>query len=257
MLPASLTKHEKLLACPIADSVFSLAQSQDGISNGTGLWLGAQCLSAYLTYSGVVKPGTHAVELGSGIGLTALSLARLGCNVTATDLPWVISSCLAKNVENNLSRLPPGSGKINVRELDWTVTPDQWVWDHETIIASPTCSPSALELQQLTNGLDLIVTADTIYLSDLVTPFLRTLHTLCTLSLAASSSPRAPVVFICLERRDPEVTDRTLEEAKTTWGFVVKRIAQHKVSKALGKSGFKWNKDDWEGVEIWHLTFRG
>jgi hypothetical protein len=65
------------------------------------------------------------------------------------------------------------------------------------------------------------------------------------------------VVFICLERRDPEVTDRTLEEAKTTWGFVVKRIAQHKVSKALGKSGFKWNKDDWEGVEIWHLTFRG
>ncbi|KAF7338342.1 hypothetical protein MVEN_02059700 [Mycena venus] len=256
MLPASQTKDSKLLACPIASSVFLLAQSDDGVSNGTALWLGAQCLSAYLTHSAVVKPGMRAIELGSGIGLTALSLARLGCNTIATDLPWVISSCLEKNIENNISQLPPGSGEVSVRELDWRVPPDQWVWDHETIIASPTYSPPELKLQQLTNGMDLIVTADTIYLSDLVTPFLRTLHALCTLSLAASSSPRAPVVFICLERRDPEVTDRTLQEAKHM-GFVVTRITQHKVSKALGKSGFKWNKDDWEGVELWKLTFRG
>ncbi len=115
----------------------------------------------------------RAIELGIGLGLTPLGLARLGSNIIATDLPWVISSCLSKNIENNISRLPPGSGEVLVRELDWTVLPEQWVWDHETIIASPTYSPSGSELQQLTYGLDLILTADTIYSSDLVTPFLR------------------------------------------------------------------------------------
>ncbi|KAJ7273654.1 hypothetical protein B0H12DRAFT_1090413 [Mycena haematopus] len=202
----------------------------------------------------------RALELGSGIGLTSLCLARLGCStVIATDLPWVISSCLAKNIEDNRSHLPQGS-EVIVRELDWTVTPDRWVWDHKTIIASPTyCSPSGVTFQ-LAEGLDLIVTADTIYSSDLVTPFLRTLHALCTLSLAAphtGKAPRAPVVLICLERRDPSLTDRTLEQAQSMWGFVVNRIPQHKVSKALGKSGFNWNRDDWDGVELWKLTFRG
>ncbi|KAF8212294.1 hypothetical protein K438DRAFT_1915993 [Mycena galopus ATCC 62051] len=258
MRPASQTKDAKLLACSIKSTVFQLSQSDDGVSNGTALWLGAQCLSAYLTHSAVVSPGMRALELGSGIGLTALCLSLLGCSsVIATDLPWVISSCLAQNVENNRSRLPLGSGEVLVRELDWTVAPDRWVWDHETIIASPSLNPAEGVTGGLTHGLDLIVTADTIYLSDLVTPFLRTLHALCTQSLAASSSPCAPVVFICLERRDPEVTDRTLEEAKSTWGFVVNRITPHKISKALRKTGFNWSKDDWDGVELWKLTFRG
>jgi hypothetical protein len=178
-------------------------------------------------------------------------MARLGCNIVATDLPFVISSCLSKNIENNI--LPPGSAEILVRELDWTVPPDRWFWDHETIIASPTCSPP--ELQQLTQGFDLIVSADTVYSLELVNPFLRTLHALCMSSFVASS--RSPVVFICLERRDPAVIDRTLEDAKSKWGFAVHRISQHKLSKALAKSGYKWEKNDWEGVELWKLTFRG
>ncbi|KAK7014912.1 hypothetical protein R3P38DRAFT_2998353, partial [Favolaschia claudopus] len=260
MLPASSTKDSKVLPCPLATSLFHLAQSDDGHSNGTALWLGAQCLSAYLTHFAVPKPGMHAIELGSGIGLTALAIARLGCNVTATDLPWVISRCLEKNIENNISQLPPGSGNILVRELDWTVSPNSWLWDHETIIASPTLTPPAStssRLPQLDQGLDLIVTADTIYSSELVTPFLQTLHALCIFSLSASSYPRSPTIFICLERRDPALTDRTLEEAKSKWRFVVQRIPQHKVSKALSKIGFKWTKDDWDAVELWKLTYRG
>ncbi|KAJ6547505.1 hypothetical protein B0H19DRAFT_1165998 [Mycena capillaripes] len=252
MLPASQTKHSKLLACPIASSVFKLGQADDGFSNGTTLWLGGQCLSAYLTHSAIVKPGMRAIDLGSGIGLTALTLARLGCHTIASDLPFVISSCLAKNIENNISELPPGSGEIIVRELDWTVAPDRWFWNHNTIIASPTCTSP--EPQHPTHGFDLIVSADTIYSLDLATPFLRTVHSLCKSSLAAS---RSPVVFICLERRDPAVIHRTLEDAKSIWGFTVNRISQHKVSKALGKNGFKWNKDDWDGVEIWKLALRG
>ncbi|KAJ7685129.1 hypothetical protein DFH06DRAFT_1028514 [Mycena polygramma] len=248
LLPATHTKHSKVLSIPIQSSVFHLAQSDDGVSNGTALWLGAQCLSAYLTHSAVTRPGMRAIELGSGIGLTALCLARLGCNTIATDLPWVISSCLARNIETNVSQLPPESGDIIVRELDWNVLPDQWFWEHPTVIASPTCPP--LVAQQPAQGFDLIVSADTIYSPDLITPFLRTLHALCKLAT------RTPVVLICLERRDPALVNQTLEEAQNVWGFVVSRISQHKVSKALRKSGFEWEKEDWEGVELWKLTLR-
>ncbi|KAJ7774765.1 hypothetical protein B0H16DRAFT_1508260 [Mycena metata] len=250
MLPATTTKHKKLLVCPFADSVFHLHQSDDGVSNGTALWLGAQCLSAYLAYSAVVKPGMRAIELGSGIGLTSLALAHLGCHTIATDLPWVIAKCLAKNIENNRARLPSTAGELSVRELDWTIPPDQWVFDHDTIIASPACSPP--EPQQYPHKFDIIVSADTVYSRELVTPFLRTLHALCT-----SSAPRIPMAFICIERRDNAVIDQMLQDAQSIWCFAVTRVPPRKLSKALEKSGCKWAKDDWDGVELWKLTYRG
>ncbi|KAJ7740667.1 hypothetical protein DFH07DRAFT_838678 [Mycena maculata] len=197
----------------------------------------------------------RVIELGGGIGLTALCLAHLGCNIITSDLPFVISTCLAKNIENNIPRLPPSAGEILVRELDWTVDPTNWVWDDPDTITSPTCAPSA-EQQNLPYAFNLIVSADTIYSPALVTPFLRTIHALCTLSLARSSSSRAPVVFICLERRDPAVTDRTLEDAQHIWGFTVTRVPPRKVSKALRMSGLKWDKEDWEGVELWKLILQ-
>jgi hypothetical protein len=194
----------------------------------------------------------RAIELGGGIGLLALCLATLRCDTVITsDLPWVISTCLANNIANNIPQLPPGSGKILVRELDWTVPPERWFWDHPTIISSPTCSPPTE--QHLPYAFDLIVSADTIYDLALVTPFLRTLNALCTLSVAASS---VPVVLICVERRDPAVIDRALTEA-SVWGFTPNRITPRKVSKALAKSGFKWDKEDWVDVELWKLIFRG
>lgn len=68
VLPAHHTKH-----LPILDyDVFHLAQQDNGVSNGTALWLGAQCLSLYLTAHHKLKhPGMRVIELGSGIGLTA------------------------------------------------------------------------------------------------------------------------------------------------------------------------------------------
>jgi len=73
--PAHLTKHIPLLVCPFNNSSFALSQRADGVSNGTALWLGGQCLAMYLAHN---LPRCHlaskrpsAIELGSGIGFTA------------------------------------------------------------------------------------------------------------------------------------------------------------------------------------------
>lgn len=74
-LPAHRTKHIPSLPYPHLGLSFQLTQSDDGRSNGTALWLGAQILSAYLACHYKLPAQTQrrprAVELGSGVGLTA------------------------------------------------------------------------------------------------------------------------------------------------------------------------------------------
>lgn len=117
--PAQDTKHLAVLSYPFLDARFSLRQLDDGQANGTALWLGAQCLSLYLP-SLLSSPRTHhtnprpaALDLGSGIGLTALALRSLGCDVLATDTEQVISSVLRTNILNNPPPppLPPEPSK--------------------------------------------------------------------------------------------------------------------------------------------------
>jgi len=75
-LPAHHTKNIRILNYPFTTSTFHLGQVDDGITNGTALWLGAQCLSLYLAathnrFRSSIGTRPRAVELGSGIGLTA------------------------------------------------------------------------------------------------------------------------------------------------------------------------------------------
>ncbi|KZT11232.1 uncharacterized protein LAESUDRAFT_642221, partial [Laetiporus sulphureus 93-53] len=242
----------------------------DGSTNGTALWLGAQCLSMYLLDILRAKPRAdgqrrRAIELGSGIGLSACSKCTpssriysgfIGWDVLATDLPDVIAAVLYSNVANNASQLPVDSGVIQVRALDWTIPPQEWVWDSEEFIAAPSSSrnkPYSDGHQTIGPPFDLIISSDTLYSPDIVIPLLRTLHTLCTLSMRAAASIRSPPVYLCIERRDPDLIDQALEEARVIWGFVVERVPHRKVVKAMDKGGVNWEKGDWEGVEIWKL----
>lgn len=91
LLPAHRTKDVPVLSYHLSECLtFYLAQQTDGLSNGTALWLGAQILSLFLLDAaprirrsridpqlqhGVVKP--RAIELGSGVGLTAYVLRKL------------------------------------------------------------------------------------------------------------------------------------------------------------------------------------
>jgi hypothetical protein len=184
-------------------------------------------------------------------------MSALGWDVLATDMPHIISTVLTQNVQNNLAQLPPASGTIQIRELDWTVPPELWAWGNATVIASASpLSPSPEPLNQhfLNPPYDLICSADTVYSASLVEPLLRTLHALCKLSAAASASSRAPPVYLCIERRDLALVDRVLSDAKNTWGFDVDRIPHRKLAKAMREGGVKWDLDEWEGIEIWKLT---
>ena len=70
--PGHQTKSEKVLKY----SGYSLRQSDDGATNGTTLWLGGQIMSAYLPTMKKTRPG-KAIELGSGIGLSAYGVSSL------------------------------------------------------------------------------------------------------------------------------------------------------------------------------------
>ena len=75
--PAHHTKHVPLLQYPFRNASFHLTQRNNGQSNGTDLWLGAQCLSLYLADICARKASIPSqtrpklIELGSGIGLSA------------------------------------------------------------------------------------------------------------------------------------------------------------------------------------------
>lgn len=184
-------------------------------------------------------------------------MSSLGWDVLATDIFHVISSVLQKNIKNNFAALPTHSGTVCVRELDWTVQPEQWRWDHDLYIASHSSSLSVSAAQS--SGLhicppfDLIYSADTVYSAELLEPMLRTLHALSTLSAAASPSHRFPPILLCFERRDPLLADRLLGDAENIWHFNVQRIPHKKLVKALERSGVHWNRADWEDVELWRL----
>ncbi|KAI0273693.1 hypothetical protein BC834DRAFT_840527 [Gloeopeniophorella convolvens] len=261
--PAHHTKHLPLLHHPFLAHSFALIQRQDGTSTGTALWLGAQCLSLYLAaiHTSLARSSVHirprVLELGSGIGLAALAMRTLGWDVLATDTTHIISSVLSPNIASNRSRLPSGDGLIQIRELDWLVPPQSWDWSNPVAVASSSPLTSAAVATPIPGvtlqpPFDLIISADTLYASELVQPLLRTLHAAAT----TSSSSGSPPIYLCIERRDSAVIDLALSEAETTWGFAVSRIPHRRISKAIEKGGLTWSKEDWSGVEIWRLKLR-
>lgn len=71
MHPATLTKHLPNLRCSFAGLNLELSQSDDGKSNGSALWLGAQIIACHLKASSFKLANKNVCELGSGIGFTA------------------------------------------------------------------------------------------------------------------------------------------------------------------------------------------
>lgn len=177
----------------------------------------------------------------------------MGWDVLATDTKEIYDAVLSANISNNIAALPSGSGTIQTRELDWFVDPQQWNWHDPASVTSPT-DTIVDDGRLLEPPFDLIFSADTVYSRDLVTPLLRTMHNLSKLS--HSLSGRHPFVILCIERRDPLLVDGLIQEAKQEWEFEVDRIPRTKVAKCIEKAGVKWDRDDWDGVEVWRMKIK-
>ncbi|KAI5810885.1 hypothetical protein DFH27DRAFT_475724 [Peziza echinospora] len=246
-------------------------------TTGTTLWLSSQVVALYLadTYAHRHKqPGQlRAIDLGAGIGATALVLASLGINVIATDLPVVINSVLQQNIENNIysssaSAQSSAAATIDVKVLDWRAPPEEWRWDVSGWIsqANQVHDGTKIDSHNVQAGIrppfDLIISSDTVYEKTLVEPLVQTLHALCMLSCrklksATSEKKVYPMVLLSLERRDYDVVNHALNVAKT-YGFSCtmvprqKLLEQQHASDAVGK-GRGGGMGEWDGVEIWKL----
>lgn len=184
----------------------------------------------------------------------SLVLGALGYDVLATDTAYVCNSVLRHNIAANLPHLPATAGSIQVRELDWNVESDRWMWNDSTRITPDgnADSKGGTDAEGLLGPpFDLIISSDTLYDVSLVQPFFRTVR-----ALAASSrqiEPRKPPLFLlALERRDP----RLIDEALACASVPLTQVPMNKVRKALDRAGIRWDRSDWEGVEIWRGSLR-
>ena len=124
--------------------------------------------------------------------LLLLLQARLGADVTATDLPTIVPDLLA-NLRNNVNAATMGEditqcGPFRTAPLDWT--------DH----SSSPVFPSA--------PFDLVVGTDCVYAAHLVEPLFHTI-------LAAAN--QTSTVILCHEKRDITVHESFLKRFKSAF----------------------------------------
>jgi len=222
--PAHMTKSEPMLSYPVPQLSLPLElhqSSSSGTTTGSTLWTASQVLTAFLP-TVVGAAGGRALELGAGVGLTALALAAAGWDVTATDVGDALP-LLRRNVAANAERV---RGTVHVRELDWCAP------------APPPPSP-----HEPAPHWDLVVTADTVYAADLVPPLMRTI---------AAARTAKTAVYMAVELRDVALVDVAHAEAARV-GLALRKLPRTRVRKAV-RAALAWDEPLWAGVEIWKLV---
>lgn len=99
--------------------------------NGATLWDCALFLAAFLAQRPAERgvAGGRVLELGSGLGLLSLVLARLGAEVVATERPIALPLLRRNAAENGLlleEGAPSSGGRIRVEELSWGSRLPSW-----------------------------------------------------------------------------------------------------------------------------------
>jgi len=150
--------------------------------------------------------------------------------VIATDISQVIESVLERNIKDGLTVIDPaGPTGIEVIPLDWTQVSSNGL-------------PTSLKGRKI----DIITTSDTFYALHLLIPLLETLHAV------SLESRTQPVIYVGLERRDPGLTHRAMEEARVM-GLKLNKIDGGRIEKLMVEAG--WEVEEWDDVEIWKGKF--
>lgn len=163
----------------------------DKIGVGACLWDGALVVGAYLS----VQPrhkyiGCRVIELGAGVGLLSVLLAKLGSQVYATDMAKVLDLLKENAASNHVN-----NGQMECMELEW---------------GSEFCMKQASDL--CFHGYpDLVIASDVTYIDNetKVQP-----DTIEFVKLCRALSGERTRVLIGLERRSEEVRNLFIQEVK-------------------------------------------
>ncbi|ORZ40194.1 putative methyltransferase-domain-containing protein [Catenaria anguillulae PL171] len=172
--------------------------------HGTTVWPAGETLCHYFhTQIGPAKlKGKHILELGSGTGILAILLAKLGASVTATDMDAPI---ILDNIRANASR-------NGVRDLI-QIEPHNW-----GCLPAPTIDPHLCGHEW-----DYVIAADCVYTLEPLPLLLDSIQRLAGFKTT---------VLIAMERRDPYVSDQCVARAKEL-GFDVTKIPRAKLNKQV------------------------
>jgi len=138
---------------------------------GSRLWSSAPVLCKYLEKNAnklkLNTPSTRVLEVGAGCGISSILLAKLGCQVVATDREIVLN-ILRQNVSYNCSDLSV-SKNIKVEELEWLWTEEETNYlKHENQDQVPEGVKKLREFRMKTLGseeghFDVIIGSDVVY----------------------------------------------------------------------------------------------
>lgn len=234
-MPAYDTKHLSLLTCHVDGSTYILHQDNASCETGSTLWLSAQVLIAYLLGRRPRRRSARrerVLELGSGIGLTALALRQiLHAHVVASDCAAILP-LLTRNIsENRVRAVGSQEAEIEVKEIDWF---------------KQQVSPS--------EDFDLIVMSDVIYSPDLLAPLLNTILTFMS---------KKTTLYLAQEVRVATLLDRFLEMCSLH--MKVTQISDHEIesmirerftARNITEDEMSGNAKDWSGVAIYKMKLK-
>ncbi|BDA47437.1 probable EEF1A lysine methyltransferase 3 [Coccomyxa sp. Obi] len=183
------------------------ALSEQRVGVGACLWDASFVLTAFLAGLQVSWGNTTVVELGAGLGLPGIFLAKKGAKVTFTDRQAVLP-LLLENVQHN-AQVSPGDmrdqGSGRVVELDWS-------------------HPNSMEVVETlrTPIPDFVIAADCLYIDEGgstpdVEHFVRVCASLCGPSTQC---------FLAMEQRSTIVMEVFFAKAKDA-GFDLERMADN------------------------------
>ena len=196
--PIKEGNHEHTLATPIS-------------SVGTQVWRGSLLLCDFLVHNEKDFDGCIALELGGGVGLCSIVMARVAKKVYCTDVNDVLKICAANMMRNCdiFKYLSSDNAVVVVRELDFFQS-------SRVLDGMDSDSGWTKEDKSDLRKLSVIIASDVIYDDNLTDAFLETVERLFDLS-------RDVVLYISLEKRI-NFTLQALEVVSPAYDYFMTKV---------------------------------
>ncbi|CAH1776588.1 unnamed protein product [Owenia fusiformis] len=171
---------------------------------GLQVWSGALLLCDYILHHRQAFSDCCALELGGGVGLVSIVMAKVAQHIFCTDIGENVLTTCEHNVElNKVNEMGQESG-VAIRELDWSKDSSKFSW-------------STSDVKHLNEKTTVMLAADVIYDNSLTDALFNTVKRLM-------SQPPAKTLYIAVEKRlNFTLTD--LEVACPAYTHFIQQVA--------------------------------